>query len=170
MKFLENTSAVTSIKEGGIKNKTKLVSMISSDKNNCPGHRFRLSWVKRLKKNLDLYGRGFSQIKYKDTGLHDYMFSVAIENGSYNTYFSEKILDCFATGTIPIYHGSPDIGKHFDSNGIIILDKNFSIKSLSKKLYLSKMDSVRKNFEILKTHKQPEDLMYERYFLGKHDE
>ena len=34
------------------------------------------------------------------------MFSVCIENDVYDTYFTEKILDCFATGTIPIYKGT----------------------------------------------------------------
>ena len=31
----------------------------------------------------------------KEVGLCDYMFSVVIENGIYETYFTEKILDCF---------------------------------------------------------------------------
>ena len=49
--------------------------------------------------HVDFYGRGFeTEIVRKEEGLCDYMFSIAIENASYETYF-EKLLDCFATGT-----------------------------------------------------------------------
>ena len=60
----------------------------------------------------------------KEDGLCDYMFSVAIENGEYETYFTEKILDCFATGTIPVYLRAPDIENHFNMDGIITLSDN----------------------------------------------
>ena len=95
--------------------------MIASNKNMCEGHRLRLEWVDRIGDQLDLYGRGFKEIADKEEGLCDYMFSVAIENGQYETYFTEKLLDCFATGTIPVYLGAPDIGEHFNKDGIIDL-------------------------------------------------
>ena len=34
-------------------------------------------------------------------------------------YFNEKIIDCFFSGTIPIYWGTKNISKYFDENGII---------------------------------------------------
>ena len=73
----------------------------------CEGHVTRLDWVDRIGDQVDLYGRGFNEIVDKEEGLCDYRFSVAIENGQYKTYFTEKILDCFATGTIPVYLGAP---------------------------------------------------------------
>ena len=54
-------------------------------------------------------GRGDMELKEKEDGLCDYMFSVAIENS--NQYFSEKLLDCFLTGTIPIYYATPSDDK-----------------------------------------------------------
>ena len=42
-------------------------------------------------------------------------------------YFTEKLLDCFATGTIPVYLGAPDIGKVFNIDGIITLSDEFDI-------------------------------------------
>ena len=83
-----------------------------------------------------------------EDGLKNYMFSVAIENSSYNTYFTEKITDCFAVGTIPIFYGNKDIGDIFNPNGIIMLDDNFDIKSLNKDLYQSKINAIKENFQI----------------------
>ena len=110
------------ISDPKIYEKSKMISMIASNKKMCEGHRLRLEWVERLWGQVDLYGRGFNEISTKEEGLCDYMFSVAIENGQYETYFTEKILDCFATGTIPIYKGTKNIVNHFNQNGIIFLD------------------------------------------------
>ena len=43
--------------------------------------------------------------------LSQYRFSLCLENSVFDGYVSEKIFDCFFTGTIPIYLGAPDIGK-----------------------------------------------------------
>jgi len=160
--FILNPSVVTWIENKQIYPKSKLVSMISSRKVMCEGHRYRLQWVDRLKNDLDLYGRGFNKIETKEEGLSDYMFSVAIENDSYNTYFTEKITDCFATGTIPIYHGSPDIGKYFNEDGIIKLDENFNIGVLSEDFYKEKMPAIKENFDIVQNMDFPENFFYKK--------
>lgn len=46
-------------------------------------------------------------------------FHIAIENCSIKNYFSEKILDCFISKTIPIYCGCVNIGDFFNDKGII---------------------------------------------------
>ena len=148
------------IKDPKIYNKSKLVSMISSNKKMCSGHIDRLVWVETLRSRVDLYGRGFNEIASKEEGLCDYMFSVSIENGVYETYFTEKILDCFATGTIPIYLGAPDIGKHFNSDGIIFIS-DFDI--IGEELYYSKMDAIKENLEIAMSMEVVEDFIYKNY-------
>jgi len=151
------------IQEPKLYEKSKLVSMISSNKQMCSGHLYRLSWVEKLRSVLDLYGRGFCEIQHKEEGLCDYMFSVAIENGSYVSYFTEKVLDCFAAGTVPIYHGSPDIGDYFNLDGVILLDDDFSIDRLSEELYISMLPAIKDNLERVKNMEIPEDWLYERY-------
>ncbi len=151
------------IKKPQVYPKSKLVSMISSTKQFCPGHFDRLQWVKRLRKHLDLYGRGFNPIQYKETGLSDYMFSVAVENGAYETYFTEKIMDCFLTGTVPIYLGAPDIGKHFNLDGIILLTDDFDISTLSPELYQSKAEAIEDNFQRALKMEILEDYIWENY-------
>ena len=149
------------IKEPKIYEKTKMISMIASNKRMCEGHVKRLGWVERIGDQLDLYGRGFNEIADKEEGLCDYMFSVAIENGEYETYFTEKILDCFSTGTIPVYLGAPDIGDHFNKDGIIDLTEEFEV---SEEIYYSKMDAIKENLEKAKEMEVLEDFIYRRYF------
>ena len=134
--------------------------MISSNKRMCEGHETRLEWVDRIGDQVDLYGRGFNEIELKEEGLCDYMFSVAIENGQYETYFTEKILDCFATGTIPVYLGAPDIGNHFNMDGIVNLTDEFEV---SEDIYNDKFDAIRDNLERAKKMEVLEDFIWENY-------
>lgn len=143
--------------------KTKLCSMISSSKRMCSGHDFRLNWVDKLRNKLDLFGNGINTFNKKEDALADYMFSVTIENSQYETYWTEKILDCFACGTIPIYHGSPDIGDYFNMNGIILLDNNFDVSLLNSELYLSKEDAIIDNFERALKYNIIEDIMWDKF-------
>lgn len=149
------------IKEPKVYEKTKMISMISSNKRMCEGHLKRLEWVERIGEQVDLYGRGFNEIANKEEGLCDYMFSVAIENGQYETYFTEKLLDCFATGTIPVYLGAPDIGNHFNMDGIITLSDEFDV---SEEIYHSKMDAIVDNLERAKKMEILEDFIWTNYF------
>jgi hypothetical protein len=50
--------------------------------------------------------------------MFDCMFHICIENTSIPNYFSEKILDCFLTKTVPLYIGCPNIGDFFDVRGL----------------------------------------------------
>ena len=139
------------IKDPQITKKEKLLSMIYSNKNQTQGHRRRLEIANKYKNYLDSYGSGIHPIKFKEDGLDKYMFSMVVENSKYDDYFTEKILDCFATGVIPIYWGCENIGNYFDSNGIIELTDDFDITILTQDLYESKKEAIKNNFdEVLK--------------------
>jgi hypothetical protein len=43
--------------------------------------------------------------------LSHYRFSLCLENSIFGGYVSEKIFDCFFSGTIPIYLGAPDVSR-----------------------------------------------------------
>lgn len=49
-------------------------------------------------------------------------FHIAIENSIQVNYFTEKIIDCFYTKTVPIYYGCPNIEVWFNKKGIIFID------------------------------------------------
>lgn len=149
------------IKEPKIYDKNKMISMISSNKTMTEGQRTRLRWLEMLEDQIDIYGRGINEIATKEEGLCDYMFSVVIENGFYESYFTEKIMDCFATGTIPVYLGSPDIGNYFNEDGIINLTEQFDV---SEEIYYNKMDAIKDNLERAKKYEILEDFIYLNYF------
>ena len=90
------------------------------------------------------------------------MFSVTFENGVYDKYYTEKITDCFATGTIPIYWGSKKIGEDFDINGIIFYDDLKNISDLNEDLYYSKMDHIKNNFEKVIKLESSDDIIYKK--------
>ena len=48
-----------------------------------------------------------------------YRYSIDVENGIEPFYFTEKIMNCFAAQTIPIYLGATEIGRFFNPDGII---------------------------------------------------
>ena len=150
------------IEEPIIYPKNKLISMISSSKNFTIGHKIRWDFINNNRGKFDLFGRGFKEIKLKEEGLKDYMFSVAIENDKYDDYFTEKILDCFATGTIPIYYGTDNISNYFNIDGIIKLE-NFDINFLNSDLYYSKIEAIKDNFERVLKMEIPEDYIYKNY-------
>lgn len=54
--------------------------------------------------------------------LFESMFSVIVENIRERNYFTEKILDAFQTYTVPVYFGCPNVGDHFDLNGMIVFE------------------------------------------------
>ena len=157
-------NAVPWVQDRKVYDKTKLVSMIASNKRMCQGHEKRLEFVDKFRDKLDFYGRGFNEISCKEDGLRDYMFSVGIENAVYDTYFTEKLTDCFACGTIPIFYGCRGVTEYFNEDGIIFLDDNFDLSTLTKDLYYSKMDAIKDNFERSINFPVAEDYLYETYF------
>jgi len=90
-----------------------------------------------------------------------------MENGNYPNMISEKITDCFMTGTIPVFYGIKNIGDFFDSNGIIELNDEFMIEDLSWDLYYSKMDSIKNNFKTAMNMLVAEDYIYLKYIKNE---
>jgi len=178
-----NPPAVPWIQNREIYSKNKLVSFIGSNKRMCAGHLLRQQVIEKYAGNVDHYGRGFGSKELphaiktevglesgKILGLKDYMFSFAMENDNYSDYFTEKILDCFATGTIPIFWGMKNIGDYFEKDGIIFLEELDDIGSLTEELYYSKMESIKKNLKLAIAVDTAEDYMYLNYIRGHGEE
>jgi len=117
----------------------------------------------RNRDKIDVFGRGIQEILNKEIGLKDYRFSFCVENDTYDTYFTEKILDCFATGTVPIYMGTKKVVEYFNPDGIIFFDGSFDLSILSEELYLSKMEAIKDNFERVKDYSVLDDWIYKNH-------
>jgi len=157
---LTQCSGKSFLKNGEIFQKSKLVSIIASNKTFCAEHLYRKEIIKKFNNQCDHFGRGYKELINKEDGLKDYCFSFVLENATYPNMFTEKITDCFMCGTIPIYYGINNIGDFFDENGIIRLDDNFKIENLSFDLYYSKLNSIKKNLIISKQMLTAEDFIY----------
>lgn len=160
----------TWVRSIGIRNKTKLISMITSSKSMTPLHRFRKQFARDHQNVVDVFGRGFKPIAYKEAGLDDYMFTICIENAEEAGYFTEKVLDAFATGTIPVYKGTRSILEHFDGDGILFLEET-PLHTLTADLYYSKFAAIENNIEKVRQFSCPESYMWENhlsdYFISE---
>lgn len=135
--------------------KTKLVSMVTSNKKSTKGHLFRYELISKFKRNnIDLFGENFTKLPEKKDALVPYAFTIVVKNSKENGYFSDHIMDPLLTGTVPIYWGTPDIGEYFDKRGILSFDTidelNSILDSLSFDLYKSMIFFIHKNFKIAK--------------------
>jgi len=150
--------------------KTKLISMMISNKKFTDGQNLRHQIANKYGKYIDLMGRMFNHRTFeKIDSCRDYAFSVVIENCKEDYYFTEKIIDCFLTGTVPIYWGCPSINIFFDKEGmitfntleeleIIIKDKNYLMS-----FYANKSNHIINNFELALNYKISEDYIYVNY-------
>jgi AAA15 family ATPase/GTPase len=66
-------------------------------------------------------------------------------------WFTEKIIDCFMTKTIPIYKGCPNIGDFYEEKGIIkfetIEELEQILNSLDGEIYQNMIEHIEKNYE-----------------------
>lgn len=178
--FFPHGNCVIKREDFALHKKTKLVSFISSAKQmDVSGHIFRHlfyhlyrkrqhNWCRSLigDTEVDLYGElAKNHIHYKLQSLQDYMFQVVMENGILDTYFTEKIIDCFVTGTIPIYYGTKKISDFFDADGIIqftTLEELFEILGgLTAEEYAKRSKAITRNYETAQKYLLAEDWIYE---------
>ncbi|MFO7554346.1 MAG: glycosyltransferase family 10 [Desulfobacterales bacterium] len=174
-KLLESTSKAKFNPFGGtwipfdewqIHKKKNNISIIASHKNDLKGQKLRHRIVQKFGDSLDaILGYGYHPVNNKLEGLRDYRFSIAVENCRADYYFSEKLIDCFATGTIPVYWGCLSIDKFFDVRGMACFKSlrqlSKLLPKLNKEFYMGRLSSVKKNFEIAQRYKMTESFVFE---------
>lgn len=86
----------------------------------------------------------------------EFQFSVVIENSQQTNYFTEKLIDCLITKTIPIYWGCPNISEYFDTTGWIIFNDIDDLKQklsvLDESYYGRYTEVINKNYGIAKLY------------------
>ena len=173
-KFAYSCSNIPWLKKDrwSIYKKNKLCSMISSVKQMCPLHIKRQKIADKFYNKLDLFGgykgspitgKKYADFYEKDSALKDYMFTLVVQNNDQPYFFAELLTDCFAYGTIPVYLGNPEIGKFFNSDGIITLNEDFNFDILSEDLYYSKINAIQDNLNKIKEMPMSDDYLYNQY-------
>ena len=151
--------------------KSRLCSMMASQKSWTTGHIFRHKCVNECQTNfkdkVDLFiANGYNYIDKFDA-CEKYMFSIVVENGKFDYYFSEKLIDCLLSGVVPIYWGCPSIGDFFNTDGMLIFDDindlNEILNNISKEEYIKRKDAIKENFEKAHKYMITEDRMFDLY-------
>lgn len=147
--------------------KAKLISIIASDKTITDGHKLRHEVIQRFGDKMDIFGRGYNPIKNKEEGLSEYQFSICIENCSVKNYFTEKLIDCFATKTIPIYWGCTNIEKFFDKSSFLQFDRLDDLKQIIDNIENISIEKklIHKNYDLSKSYWITEDWIFENFFV-----
>jgi len=132
------------------------LSYVLSHKNITTGHKLRHTiWDNLDDQDFKLKVNKFmssptNRLPYKNSMFEHAIYSIAIENSKHNNYFTEKIIDCFMSKTIPLYWGCPNIDKFFMEDGIITFEDEKElfdkIKNLTINDYNDKMYAVNENF------------------------
>ena len=103
------------------------------------------------------------KVKKKIKFLSKYKFSIAMENSKGDGYISEKIVDSFLAGTIPIYYGDYIIDEYINPKTYILIKGE---KDVEEKIeYIKKIDNDNQlYFNILK-----ENPIIDEKFINKID-
>jgi hypothetical protein len=137
--------------------KNKIISVITSSKSYTKGHAERLLFTAALKEyfkdRLDVYG-GVNDFKDKWDAIAPYQYHIALENSSYQNYWTEKLADCFLGEAYPFYYGCPNIHDYFPDGSLTTIDINnpggaieIIERAFAEKTYENSLDglSVAKN-------------------------
>lgn len=155
--------ASTWIRDYQFPDKTFSVSTLVGGKRMAPGHHLRQKlWFKEDKittpKNFFLSGNFGGIENYKNNQilgsdkkpLFDSQFHICIENVKRRNWFTEKLIDCMVTKTVPIYYGCPNVEDWFDTRGFIIIDSLDEIinacNSLDENTYNKMLPYVEENY------------------------
>lgn len=126
------------------------ISMVASWKEEAPVRIQRKELAMELKDKIDCYGT-FDGGNFATT--HDiyakYPFSVVIENHIDDYWITEKICNCFANKTIPIYWGARNIGELFNLEGILVAESVEEIKRYVSAILNTSFDFRRAFYNIM---------------------
>lgn len=150
--------------------KSKDCSIIASSKNFTEGHKMRHAIINSKYEGVDVFGYGYKPVDSKREALDAYRFSITIENSIQPGYWTEKIVDCFATQTIPIFWGDKSVTEHFDEDGIIFINSLAELEDVLEEIrvngedmYSKRKMSILNNFAAVEAYRIPEDWMYLKY-------
>lgn len=108
--------------------KSKMLSIITSDKMYSKGHKERYDFAMKIKEhyknNVDLFGRGVNEITDKWEAIAPYKYHIAIENSMHEDYWTEKMSDTYLGLSYPIYYGCPNLTDYFSEDAFTRIDIN----------------------------------------------
>jgi len=141
--------------------KTRVMSLMVSEKMNEIGHLYRHKLVIKILKSelpIDIWGRGCKFYSFMNDDrvkgdfkemepYQSYQFHICIENFSLNEYFSEKIMNPLLCSSTPLYLGCKNIETYFPDNVITLSGDEKTDLELLKQICESP-NTYKKNIDI----------------------
>jgi hypothetical protein len=93
------------------------------------------------------------QLRHKLKFLDKHRFNICFENGSYPGYVTEKLYNALQVKTMPIYWGSPTVGRDFNTKAFINASDHGDFNKLVD--YVQHLDSPAGKQEYLDIISQP---------------
>ena len=130
------------------------ISLIASKKNDLEGHQLRHKLISldksRTHQLLTPLGWAYEQFEDMVSALAPFRYSIVIENCMEPHLFTEKILNCLACKTIPIYWGHETVKEYFDTSNWLFFndleDGYEKIKFASSGEHVVSHDKIDENF------------------------
>lgn len=150
------------ISDNLVLSKRNQISFIMSSKINGAPYRMRYKILKRFR-NVQTIGhfeykfhRSPPLVPSKDPFFANAKFNIACENQDMPNMYTEKLLDCFKTYTIPIYFGCTNIERYFNPKGILqfrtIEEFDSIINNLHPNMYDELLPYAKENYELARPY------------------
>ena len=154
------------LRDWGIHAKTNLVSLLTSPKQQTLGHQLRHRVANQFRDRIEIFGVPYTEyLPSKAPALRPYRYSIIIENVKTDYWFTEKLIDCFSQGTVPIYWGS-NLEPFFNTAGVITFDTlddlDRILPILGEADYISRLPDIRENLKKARQYRCAE------YHIAKH--
>ena len=158
-KYIFGSNTIGYIPNIDISKKEFKISSLTGDKDLLIGHKLRkqiyenqskfpnnfVFFASHMAKTLNITEKNPIIYESKLPLFETFQFSIVIECSQQPNYFTEKLIDCLLTKTIPIYWGCPNINEYFDTTGWIFF--NGDIPHLISDHYSKYIDIVEKNYQ-----------------------
>lgn len=133
------------------------ISFLTSSKDWTDGHQLRqviYHYLKNKKQINEFSVKSIQtppRIPNKNEIFENAKFSIVVENESLPNWITEKLIDCFATKTVPIYWGCSNLGEYFDTEGVLQFSSFeelvMLINTLDSQAYEDRSSAIEHNYK-----------------------
>ena len=143
--------------------KENTIVWVTSNQRASKGHNTRMDFLDAIQQLpfVNLYGRGIQPIDDKWDVLCGSKYAIAYENFQSDYYWTEKIMDCYLSYTMPLYFGCNAIDHFFSKDSYIQIDP----KDKHIPLFLKEIVASNKWEENLEAITQAREFVLHEYQL-----
>lgn len=139
-------------------NKTKRFSTVCSSKrqrHTTHAQRFRFTqYLAQKYSAMDLYGHGIRPVNDKAETIRPYRYHLAIENYIGRHHITEKLMDVYLGGALPLYAGCPNANEYFPEESFISIELSDFDEAVYKIIQIVESDEFEKRIPAIRKAKE----------------